>query len=164
MAHAVVRTDLLAGTDVRSELVSVRYQPSATMTAIDNGNIVALGDLETGSRTVFKGATPAANTPLNDVVLICSPEVMYDERLRNLDEFFNAAGEIARGYRLHSNDIFSATADAFDTTPAVGKVIELQAGTKMKVVTTATAGSTVIGKVIDKNVVGRYTYYVVEVD
>lgn len=168
MAHGVVRTDLLAGTDVRSDLVSVRYQPSNVMTAIDNGNVVLLGALETGSRTVYKGATPAANSDLGEIVLVASPEVMYDERLKNLDEYTNVAGKISRGYRLHSGNIFSVTKDALDgeASPAVGDVVELKAGTKLNVVaaaTGATSGSTVVGKVEDINVVGRYTYYAIRV-
>ncbi len=165
--HAVVRTDLLAGTDVRSELASVRYQTTSgstvTFNDIDNGCFLKLGDLETGSRTVFKGEVPAASDALDDVVLVCSPEVMYDERLRNLTDFYNEAGKIVRGYRLKANDIFSVTADALDGTPAVGSIVELQAGVKAKVVSSATSGSTVIGKIIDTNVVGRYTYWVIEV-
>lgn len=165
MAHGVIRTDLLAGTDVRSELVSVRYQPSDTMTDIDNGNVVLLGDLEEGSRTVFKGGTPAKNSDLNDVALIASPEVVYDEHVHGLDKYYNEAGKISRGYRLHENDIFSVTIDALDAaaTPEVGNIVELQAGTKLKVVSSATASATTVGKIIDINVVGNYTFYVVEV-
>ncbi len=168
MAYAVVRTDKMIGTDVRSELVSVRYQPSDTMTAIQNGNVVKLGALETGSREIYKGATPAANDDITAIVLVASPEVMYDERKRNLDEFINGAGAIARGYRLHKHDIFSVTKEALDgvATPAVGDIVELKAGTKLNVVaagTGATQGSTVVGKVIDINIVGRYTYYAIEV-
>ena len=168
MAYAVVRTDKMIGTDVRSELVSVRYQPSDTMTAIENGNVVKLGALETGSREIYKGATPAADDDITAIVLVASPEVMYDERKRNLDEFINEAGSIARGYRLHKHDIFSVTKDALDgvATPAVGDVVELKAGTKLNVVAAtsgATQGSTVVGKIIDINIVGRYTYYAIEV-
>lgn len=167
--HGVVRTDLLAGTDVRSELVSVRYQPSNTMTAIDNGNIVALGELEVDgsnvrSRTVYKGLTPTANNTISDVVLVASPEVMYDERLKGLENYYNEAGKISRGYRLHEHDIFGVTADAlsFTGTIAVGNGVEIQAGTKLKV--TATVGEKAIGKIIDINVVGRYTYYAIEIN
>ena len=165
MAHGVVRTDLLAGTDVRSELASVRYQPSDTMTEIDNGNVVLLGDLEDGSRTVYKGDTPAANSELKDIVLIASPEVIYDEHIRGLEKYFNEAGKICRGYRLHQKDIFSVTIDALDAAadPAVGNIVELQAGTKLKVVGSATASTTTVGKIIDINVVGNLTFYVVEV-
>ena len=168
MAYGVVRTDKMFGTDVRSGLVSVRYQPSSTNTAIENGNVVLLNGLETGSREVYKGETPAANSAIGKVVLIATPEVNYDERKRNLDEFRTEAGEIARGYYLHSEDIFSVTKDALDgaATPAVGDVVELKAGTKLNVkaaATGATDGSTVVGSIIDINVVGRYTYYVIQV-
>lgn len=165
--YAVVRTDRMSGTDDRARLVSVRYQPSDTMTAIENGNIVLLGDLESGSREIFKGDTPEASSALRDVVLIASPEVMYDERLRNLDEYINEAGKISRGYRLHTHCEFSVTAEALDAASddllAVGSIVELQADTKLKVVASATQGSTVVGKIFDINVVGRYTYYAIEV-
>ncbi len=165
MAHGVVRTDLLAGTDVRSELVSVRYQPSDTMTDIDNGNVVLLGALETDSRTVYKGATPTASSALKDIALVASPEVIYNEHIHGLENYFNEAGKISRGYRLHEKDIFSVTIDALAAaaTPEVGNIVELQAGTKLKVVSSATGGSTTVGKIIDINVVGNLTFYVVEV-
>lgn len=168
MAYAVVRTDKMIGTDVRSELVSVRYQPSDVPTDIENGNVVKLGALETGSREIYKGDTPAADDDITAIVLVATPEVMYDERKRNLDEFINEAGTIARGYRLHKHDIFSVTKEALDgaETPKVGDVVELKAGTKLNVkaaATGATSGSTVIGSIIDKNIVGRYTYYAIEI-
>lgn len=162
--NAVVRTDKMFATDNRAGLVSVRYQPGDVMTEIENGNIVKLGALEDGSREIYKGETPSANDEIKDIVLIASPEVMYDEHKHNLDEFKNAAGDIARGYYLHTNDIFSVTKEALigEASPAIGNVVELAAGTKLKVV--ASAGSnTVIGKIIAVDVVGRYTYYVIQV-
>lgn len=160
--NAVVRTDKMFATDNRAGLVSVRYQPGDSMTAIDNGNVVKLGTLEDGSREVYKGVTPTAGDNIKDIVLIASPEVMYDEHKRNLDEFQNAAGDIARGYHLHTNDIFSVTKEALvGATPTVGSVVELTAGTKLNVVSSATG--TEIGKIIDINIVGRYTYYVIQV-
>lgn len=166
--HGVVRTDKLAATDNRAFMRSLRYKVSTTLTAIDNGNVVLLGNLETGSREVYTATTPAANSAIKDIALVASPEVMYDERLRNLDDFYNEAGKIARGYALHTGDIFSVTKDALDgaATPAVGDVVELKAGTKLNVVaaaTGATSGSTVVGKIIDKNIVGRYTYFAIQV-
>lgn len=163
--NAVVRTDKMFATDNRAGLVSVRYQPSDVKTEIQNGNVVKLGALETGSREIYKGAAVAANTPINEVVLIASPEVMYDEHKHNLDDFINVAGAVARGYHLHSGDIFSVTKEALDgvASPAVGNVVELKAGTKLNVAASATSGATQVGKIIDKNVVGRYTYFVIEV-
>lgn len=167
MGYGVVRTDRLMGTDVRSMLESVKYMGAgSTATAIDNGNVVKLdGSLMTGEREIKKGVTPAANDALDAIVLIASPEVMYDERKRNLDEFQNEAGKVCRGYHLHSGDIFSVTKDALDgvSAPAVGNVVELKAGIKLNVAESATGGSTVVGKIIAVDVVGRYTYYVIQV-
>lgn len=163
--NAVVRTDKMFATDNRAGLVSVRFQPGDTMTDIDNGNVVKLDTLEDGSREVYKGVIPEDKSDIKDVVLIASPEVMYDERKRNLDEFYNIAGTIARGYHLHTNDVFSVTKEALDgiTSPAIGNIVELKAGTKLNVVNTA-SGATVVGKIIDINIAGRYTYYVIQVD
>lgn len=166
MAHAVVRTDNMVGTDVRAQLVSVKYIVDSTPTAIDNGNVLKLDGLMDGEREIFKGVAPAANTALGDVVLVASPEVMYDERLRNLDDYQNEADKACRGYRLHSGDIFSVTKDALDgaASPAVGNIVELKAGTKLNVAASLTASSTAVGKIIAVETAGRYTYYVIKVD
>lgn len=161
--HAVVRTDKMTGTDDRSDIVSVRYQPSSTKTAIENGNVVLLNGLEANQREVYVGETPAKDSALKDIVLIATPEVVYDG-IRGLDQFTNEAGKIARGYRLVEHDIFSVTEEALaNASPAVGQIIELKAGTKLNNVASATSGATPIGKIIDKNVVGAYTFYAIEV-
>ena len=60
---------------------------------------------------------------------------------------------------MTSGDIFSVSKEALDGEAAVGSVVEAQAGTKLKVVKTATSGSTTVGKVmaIEGN------YFVIEV-
>lgn len=149
MAYAIVRTDLMSGTKQPADLVSVKYQVSNVDTAIENGNVALVGALATGEREVYLATTPAADSALNDIVLIATPELNYDERLKNLNQFRNEAGEIARGYRLRSGNIFSVTAEALTaTTPAVDNIVELQADTKLKVVSSLTSGSTKVGTVI----------------
>lgn len=177
--HGIVRTDKLAGTDVRSLMESVKYMGSgSTETACDNGNVVKLdGFLQTSStpvavyeREIKKGVTPAASSKLDEIVLIATPELMYEETKKDLADFYNEAGAICRGYHLHSGDIFSVTADAvdFDTDEAtdgkIGSVVELQAGIKLNIKTgSATQSSTVIGSVAAINVVGGRTLYVIQV-
>lgn len=168
MAHGVVRTDKLYNTDVRTGPISVKYLPSETPTDIDNGNVVLVGGLIEGEYEMLVATTPAANSDKSKIALIATPEVMYDERLRGLDEFYNVAGRACRAYYLHVWDIFSVTKDALDGAeePAVGDVVELKAGTKLNVVaaaTGATQGSTVIGEVIDINVVSGMTFYAIRV-
>lgn len=164
--HAVVRTDNLTGTDVRSQLVSIRYMGAdgKTATEIDNGHVVKVGALEDGQREVYIGTDVAADTDLTDVVLIASVETMYDEHKKNLDEFVNEAGAICRGYRLNGHgDTFAVTAEALDGTPAVDSKVTLAAGTKL-VVAAAGEGSTAVGTIIAEEVAGRYTYYVIRID
>lgn len=149
MAYAIVRTDLMSGTKQPADLVSIKYQVSSVDTAIENGNVALVGALETGEREVYLASAPSVNSALEDVVLVATPELNYDERLKNLNQFRNEAGEIARGYRLRSGNVFSVTAEALTaTTPAVGDIVELQADTKLKVVSSLTSGSTKVGTVI----------------
>ena len=167
MAHGVFRSDLMSGTAVPADLVSVKYMGSgSTATAIDNGCVVKLDGLMSGEREVWKGVTPAANTALDKIVIIGTPEVMYDERKKNLDEFENEAGAISRGYIPRSRNIFAVTKDALNiesgVTPAVGSIVELMAGVKLNVVATLTQSSTKVGEIIAIETAGRYTYYVIQ--
>jgi len=161
--YAVVRTDRMEGTGDRNSLISIKYIVSNTETAIQNGNVLKRGALISGEREIFAGATPAANDALDDIVLVATPELMYDERKRDLDDFINEAGKPARAYHLRKGDIFSVTKPALDgkASPEVGDTVELKAGTKLNVAASATQGSTVVGKIIAIDVVGKYTYYVI---
>ena len=165
MAYGIVRTDNMYGTDVRAALVSIKYmgEDGATPTAIENGSVLKVGALIEGEREIYVGGAVAANDKVEDVVLVASPEVMYDERKKNLDEYINVAGKACRGYHIHSGDIFSVTKEALtgEAAPAVGNVVELAEGTKLSVAKEAT-GATVVGTIIAIDVVGRYTYYAIK--
>ena len=163
--HGVIRTDLMSGTKDASRLRSVKYMGAGdTETEIDNGCVVALSGLMDGEREVYKAVTPAANTAADKIVVIANPEVMYDERLKQLEDYYNEAGKTIRGYIPQKNtDIASFTPECleFTGTPKKGWTVELMAGTKLKVVQTATASSTKMGEIIDVETVGARTYYVV---
>ena len=162
MAYAVIRTDLMTGTDVNGALVSCKYNAE-----LENGSVVKIEHLMEGERELWEAGDVAANTPLDQVVLVAGVEVMYDERKRNLDEYINEKGKAIRGYRLHKNqDTFSVTKEAFAAGSAlkVGNIVELAAGTKMKAVASATSGSTKVGKIIAIEKAGRYEFYVVHVE
>ena len=165
MAYGIVRTDNMYGTDVRAALVSIKYmgEDGATPTAIENGSVLKVGALIEGEREIYVGGAVAADDKVEDVVLVASPEVMYDERKKNLDEYINVAGKACRGYHIHSGDIFSVTKEvlAGEAAPAVGDVVELAEGTKLSVAKDAT-GATVVGTIIAVDVVGRYTYYAIK--
>ena len=168
MAYGVVRTDNLHATDVRANgVVSLKYIVSGKEKEIENGCVLKLGGLMDGEREVHSASNVAATDKLSDIVLVASPEVMYDERKKNLDEFINEAGVIVRGYKLHEGDDFGLTIDAISTSLSkisVNNVVELAAGTKLSVVSAASSGSTVVGHIKAIEEAGRYTYYVIHVD
>ena len=167
--YAIIRTDLMTGTNVAADLVSFMYENAeGEPAAIENGNVVKLDGLaDPANRELWKAVDPAADTAMKDVVVVAGVEVMYDERKKNLHEFINVAGKAVRGYIPHSRDIFSVTAEALDVaedaTVEVGNVVELMAGTKLHVAAAATEGSTQFGKIIAIEQAGRYTYYVIQV-
>ena len=176
MAYAIVRTDKMFGTDDRNGMVSARYVVDTTETAIENGNVVLLDGLfrygagtsaspYTYEREIYKATTPAANSALKNIVLVATPEVVKDGGKQGLENFRNEAGDAIRGYHLVTNDIFSVTKEALDgaSSPAIGNLVELKAGTKLNVVSSATANSTQVGKIIAINVVGGKTFYVIQV-
>ena len=168
--HAIVRLDVMlannAMSDVKSAMYYSAYTNATTNTpaAIDNANIVELQDiLLPNDRELWVATTPTVSS--TNIGLVTTPEVDYDERLTIFD-FENKAGKPIRVHLLSKGvgQVFSATAEAFNTTPTVGDVVEVQAGTKMKVVASATNGSTTIGKIVGIEDVNGTTFYVVKVD
>jgi len=152
MSYCVVTREKMTSEYDGTKRVSVKYQPLGEDTAIENGNVVVLGGLIDGEREIYTSSTPAANSTVASLVLITTPEVLADERLKNLSDFRNEAGDVATGDRLFSGDIFSVTAEGLtgtDETLVKGAVIELQAGTKLKAVSVLTGGSTQVGTIID---------------
>ena len=142
--YAYVRTDNMSGTTVAKDLASAKFYNGSAEADIENGNVVTLGAYLDGERELRKAMAPAANTKLRDLYLVATPEVVKDKTYYGLGEFINKKGEAIRCYRLTSGDIFSVTKEALSGTAAVGSLVEAQASTKLKVVTTATSGSTKI--------------------
>ena len=162
--HGVVRTDRLYGTDVAANLISVKYMGSgSTATDIDNGNLVVFGGLMEGEREVFKATTPSAEATLGTVALIASPEVLRDERKKNLEDFVNVAGVPARAYILHQNDIFSVTAEALEFEGSVNVNDDFGPGTTTKIAIGEKATGTKLGKVIAIEKLSKRTLYVLKV-
>ena len=149
MAYAIVTRERMTSESVSAARLSAKYLPAGTATAIENGNLVLIGTLVSGEREVYTATTPAANSALSAIGLVTTPEVMADERKKNLDEFRNEAGDIITVDKLFSGDVFSVTVDGLTGTKTVGDVVELQAGTKLNTAATSTASSTKVGTLID---------------
>lgn len=161
--HAVLNKDALGGTQDETLLVHGKYFSNPTTPAeIDNANIVAIGERIDGERELRVLTTPTATTPLKNIGIVGTPELIYDEsRHYNLWDFCNEADAAVNVYRLHSNDQFSATAEAFESVPNVGDYAVVGASTKIGVSSIETG--TVIGKIWEKYRMGGAEYYAVQV-
>lgn len=160
MAYAVIRTDLMSGTKQPADLVSLRfYDAFGNKAEVENGVIVKLQGYEDGEREVMKAVAASAGDDLNDCAIVAAPEVMYDERKKNLDEFINEAGKAVRGYIPRSRNVFSVTKEGFvgGTVPAKGAEVGIGTGGKID------AAGKGLGVCVDVEVVGRYTYYTIKI-
>ena len=148
--NGCVRTDNMSGTTLGKNLVSAKYMVGGTEAAIENGHVVLIKELLEGQREVREAGTPTKNSPLNEIALVASEEVIKEKAYNTLSEFINKAGDIIRCYRLVSHDIFAVSVEALDAEAcAKGDYVELGEGTKLKVVQTPTEGATQVGRVIE---------------
>lgn len=169
MAKAVVRTDNLAGIVDGSKLVSVRYYVSTTETAIENGTVVKLDSLIEGTRGagshVWKAVAPTANDTIAStnykLVLVASPEYLYESNYAGLDEYENEAGKDCLGYVLQPGDTFAVTVDAFAsaTAPTATNKYILATASTAKLTASSTA-TYAIAEYLETETEGGYTYYV----
>lgn len=157
--NAVIRTDLMHGTKNPDMLVSLRFYANDAVAEVENGVIVELKGYEDGQREVMKAVAATADSNLADCAVIVAPEVMYDERKKNLDEYINEAGKAVRGYRLVDRNIFSLTAEGFvgGTAPALNGKVGVGANGKLD------AAGTGFGECVHIETAGRYTYYAIKI-
>jgi len=137
-----VRLDNMAATKVPSLLKSAKYFESDVATAIENGELVTIGELVTGEREIHKATEPVSGDTY--IGLVCTPEVEYDEKgYHDLDTFANDADEVIRVAMLQKGDIFSIANEG--------------AGADKEV------DGEIVAKFMGAEVSGRFTYNVYEV-
>jgi len=111
----------------------------------DNGSIVTAGDYKSFDNYVEAEAPADYSAKIVDVaadgnfyvevvepadaVLICevinNPYTNYDSRFKDSKLFYNAAGDVVRGYVLHKKDIYELSKEGFEGTPEVGKTVTI---------------------------------------
>ncbi len=128
-------------------------------TDLENGRVVALGDLQTDGETY----TAAAPTDIlaDRLVIHASVPMGYAEPDFEQD-FVLKAGKEGRGYILERGDILTITDDQFVAAPSKGDLVEpVVADTKLKV--NAAPTSTLQAKVIAKETLGGIAASVLEI-
>ena len=157
--YCVIRTDLMSGTKQPADLVSLRFYADEAVAEVENGVIVELKGFEEGQREVMKAVAATDASDMADCAVVAAPEVMYDERKKNLDEYINEAGKAVRGYRLMDRNMFALTAEGFvnKTAPALNGKVGIGANGKLD------AAKTGFGECVHIETAGRYTYYTIKI-
>lgn len=138
--HTICNTSRLWGTQNNAGLVNIKI-----LSDMDNGAICALNGPADGEVEAFAITTPAEGAELHTLCLLVEPEVMYDERLKLLSDFYNIAGEdgrVCRAYMLQHGDEFALSAEGFEGEPVVGQAIGCNGTFKFAV------GGTGFGKIV----------------
>lgn len=118
---------------------------------LDNGTVIKLGDLETGSIEVYKQAAASAEfrgkviaqatngnyyvkvTVVNGDYLVLQDPLIYEEytsAMQHASNFFNAKNDVVRSYELYVDDIFELSKEGFTGEFAVGDEIQVDSSTK----------------------------------
>ena len=109
----------------------------------DNGSIVSAGEYKSFDNYVEAAAPAGYEAKIVDVaadgnfyvqvvnpadaILVCevidNPYNNYDSRFKASKNFYNAEGDVVRGYVLHKFDIYELSVEGFEGTPEVGKTV-----------------------------------------
>lgn len=111
---------------------------------VENGTLIAKGNVITDERNIYAGEVPTADTP---VYLVANPAWDYDEcrvTNQNEDQFINEKDRAYRVYGLCKNDRYRVTDYSLTGTVAVGSYVDFA----HKVTTTASATSAYVGKIV----------------
>lgn len=150
--YAVITREAMASEYDGTKRKSAKfYNGSDAPAEIENGMVVKIAGTIPGEREVLKVVAPEGTEDVADLWIVTTPEVVADERKKNLSDFVNEAGQIITIDKLMPNDIFSLTAEGLAGTAVAGHNVGLaSAGGVKLVVDAATSGmGTVIGTVLD---------------
>lgn len=146
---AIVRKDkLLAGYNGNLESVKVHNESGAKIPTTNGVFVVVEGLLE-GEREVKKATLGSVASSEQDVLLVHNGEVMADERLYKLEDYFIPTDKVARAYRLFDGDVITLTADLFVGTPTVGQKLVVHTEGKLGEDSASLANAKVVFEVIE---------------
>lgn len=132
-------------------------------TVTQNGTAVTLSALATGERELWVAAKATASTKAEDIWVVTTPELIYDESKRyTLADFYNGINDSAtekvpmRVVKLEKGDIFGVTAEVLSKIPTLGDGIKPAADGTW---TVAAASTTDFARFIGTTTNNGLTYY-----
>lgn len=152
---ALLRLDRMAA-DKTDSLEHVMHT-----SALENGMVVAMGDLKTGEREIHAVKVPATATLETDVfVLIAAPEIIYNEVGYTEKDFYIPANKECRAFNFFVGDVFTVSDTLIDlpngvsATAAGGYVSPQNGSTKWLYSATYPTGVRLVCKVEEKDTLG----------
>ena len=127
--NTIVRLDKVKSTAHLVNIVSV--------TALENGAVVALGDLLADGEG-YKVAAPT-NLATDRLVFHASVPMGYDE-MQFEEDYSLAIGEMGRAYFLEAGDIVTISDDGFTSAPTLKDLVGAQVGSTKLAVSEAPEG------------------------
>ena len=150
MAKIIRKDKMLAGYNGNLESVIV-HDTAGSPVETSNGVFVKVEGLMEGQREVKKATLATEEDVLagENIYLIHNSEVMYDERLANLEDFVIKAGKVARAYRLYDGDVITLTVPLFTAEPSVDSVVIPKTDGLLGAPTAETTGAKLVFEVIE---------------
>ena len=149
--YTVITREAMASEYDGTKRKSAKFYSSDAPAEIENGMVVKIAGTIPGEREVLKVVAPEGSEDVADLWIVTTPEVVADERKKNLSDFVNEAGQIITIDKLMPNDIFSLTAEGLAGTAVAGHKVGLASagGVKLAVAASESGMGTVIGTVLD---------------
>lgn len=149
--YAVITREAMASEYDGTKRKSAKFYNGSSPAEIENGMVVKIAGTIPGEREVLKVVAPEGTEDVADLWIVTTPEVVADERKKNLSDFVNEAGQIITIDKLMPNDIFSLTAEGLAGTAVAGHKVGLASagGVKLAVAASESGMGTVIGTVLD---------------
>lgn len=116
MARGAVRLDKLQAVQV-GNIESIQASVD-----LDNGSVVVIGGLAGVGGEVVTAATPT-DVKNEEILLVASPEQVYDNPREGILDFYNKAGERARAFHFTVGDIVTVTDNMINGTSVVGEYL-----------------------------------------
>ncbi|RPK23986.1 hypothetical protein [Paenibacillus xylanexedens] len=117
---------------------------------LKNGAAITIGGLVDGHREAVIGATPTDVT-IDEVLLVASPEIVYDSRKHNIHDFINIKNKPLRGYHYTIGDTVTVTDDMLDGTSVKNQyLIPVNGSSKLKAAADLSDGTRFAAKVLEK--------------
>lgn len=139
---------------VRLDKVQATYNGNieVVITNVDlkNGSVITIGGLVDGHREAVVGATPTDVT-IDEILLVASPEIVYDSRKHNIHDFINVKNEKLRSYHHTIGDIVTVTDDMVEGTSVKNQyLIPVNGSSKLKPAADLSGNTRFAAKVLEK--------------